>query len=209
MSLVATAVVGAYSADRAADAQVDASNAASGVQMQMFNQSRQDQMPWLQAGQGGLNALMGLYGMQSNGSGGWSRSADPMAMARQYMQQDPSYQFRFGEGQRAIENSALARGNFQSGNTLRAMSDYGQNMASTEFQNIANRLAGLAGTGQSTAQNFGALGANTANAVGSNMLNAGQARASGYMGRYAAMNNMVNQGTQLIGTAMGAGGGGM
>lgn len=204
---ISSAAAGIYSSDKAADAQVDAARAASDVQWRMYDQTRKDNMPWMQAGQGGLNSLMELYGMVNDGRGNYSRSGDPKA-AMKWMQMDPSYQFRLQQGQGALENSAAARGGMLSGNALRALSDYGQNTASMEFGNIANRLAGLSGTGQATAQNLGGFGQNTANAVGGNMLNAGQARASGYMGRYGAVNNATDQIMQMAGMAMGNGMGG-
>ena len=204
---ISSAAVGIYSSDKAADAQVDAARQSSATQMAMFNQTRADNMPWMQAGKGGLNALMQLYGMQGDGAGGWNHSGNndgAMAM----LQQDPSYQFRLQQGQGVLENSAAARGGMLSGNALRALSDYGQNTASQEYGNIANRFAGLAGVGQGSAQYIGQAGMNTGAGVGANQVMAGQARASGYMGRYGAVNNATDQFLKLGGMVMGAGMGG-
>lgn len=55
------------------------------------------------------------------------------------MYADPSYKFRLEEGQRALENSAAARGGLLSGNTGRALQDYGQGAASQEYGNIWGR----------------------------------------------------------------------
>lgn len=195
---------GIYSSNKAAKAQTKAAQQSSNTQMAMFNQAREDNMPWMEAGQGGLNALMELYGLQSDGSGSYTRSADPQA-AMKWLQMDPSYQFRLQQGQGALENSAAARGGMLSGNALRALSDYGQNTASQEFGNVANRLAGLAGVGQGTAQYLGNAGMNTGAAVGANQVMAGQARASGYMGRYNAINNGLEQAMKLAGMAAGGG----
>ena len=52
---------------------------------------------------------------------------------------DPSYQFRLGEGRKALENSAAARGVLNSGGTLADILNYGQQAASQEYQNIFNR----------------------------------------------------------------------
>lgn len=52
---------------------------------------------------------------------------------------DPGYQFRVKEGQRAIENSAAARGALRTGATLKGLSDYNQNAASQEYGNVFNR----------------------------------------------------------------------
>lgn len=52
---------------------------------------------------------------------------------------DPSYQFRLDEGRKALEASASARGVLNTGGTLQDVLEYGQDMASEEYQNIFNR----------------------------------------------------------------------
>lgn len=192
----------AIGANKAAKTQANAANRATDVQLQMFNQSRADQMPWMNAGEGGLNALMQLYGFERNGDS-WGLSSNPAATSNAAMRMDPGYLFRLSQGQQALENSAAARGGLLSGNALRGVTEFGQNFASNEFGNVANRLAALAGFGQSTGQNLGALGANTASNVGNNMMNAGAARASGYTGMSNAFNGMLNNGIGLYGLSQG------
>lgn len=89
----------------------------------------------------------------------------------------PDYQFRLGEGNKNITANASATGGLQSGDTLKALQTYGQNMASGEFGNYMNRLAALAGVGQTSASNVGqaagAYGSNTGNAIGQNASNLG------------------------------------
>lgn len=58
------------------------------------------------------------------------------------MQEDPGYQFRTKQGLQALENSAAARGVLRSGNTYKALEDYGQESASNEYQNVYNRRFG-------------------------------------------------------------------
>lgn len=205
MSFVAAAVYSGYNADKGADAQVDAANSASQVQWDMYNQSRKDQMPWLKAGKGGLNALMALQGFTQDDKGQWSQSPNASSLAQMQMQMDPGYKFRLAQGMDSVQNSAAARGGLLSGNTLKALTDYSQNTASNEYMNAFNRLAGISGTGQAQANSLATLGANTAGNVGNNMLNAGQARASGYAGRSNAVNGFIDNGMQLVGMATGGG----
>ena len=54
---------------------------------------------------------------------------------------DPSYKFRFGEGERAVEQSAAGRGVLRTGGTLKDIANYGQNAASQEYSNIFKRAA--------------------------------------------------------------------
>lgn len=101
----------------------------------------------------------------------------------QFSQDDPSYQFRLGEGQKALERSAAARGTLLGGGTLKAITNYGQQAASQEYQSAYNRamdafkvnqtgrqqrmssladLARLGGTSAATAGQFGMTGAEQA-----------------------------------------------
>ena len=54
-------------------------------------------------------------------------------------QADPGYNFRMAEGVKALERSAAARGLLSSGNTLKGITGYGQDIASQEYQNAFSR----------------------------------------------------------------------
>lgn len=85
---------------------------------------------------------------------------------------DPGYQFRLNQGSRALTNAAGASGMLNSGATAKALTRYGQDYASGEFNNIYNRLAGTAGIGQNATNTTATLGANTAGTIG-NLLTSG------------------------------------
>lgn len=99
---------------------------------------------------------------------------DPMKKVRA----TPGYQFRMDQGQRALERTAAARGDLQSGNTLKAVAEYGQEFASNEYTNAVNRLATMAGLGANTTANQTSALSGT-NVANMNLLSAiGQSRAS-------------------------------
>ena len=109
----------------------------------------------------------------------------------------PGYDFRFQEGVNALDKSAAARGKLFSGGYGRELQRYGQGLATSEFGNYANRLASLAGIGQSATQYGGQLGAQAGSQVGQSAANIGQsimaggtAQASGIVGA----NNAWQQG---------------
>lgn len=52
---------------------------------------------------------------------------------------DPGYQFRLNQGQRALEASAAGRGVLRTGGTLKDILGYGQSLASQEYQNVFDR----------------------------------------------------------------------
>ncbi len=118
-------------------------------------------------------------------------------------QTSPGYQFRVQEGVNALDKSAAAKGLLFSGAQSKALTNFGQNIASEEFNNFANRLASLAGIGQTSVNQSGVIGANFANASSNLMENAGLARASGYVGSA----NALTGGMQNFLTALPAGGG--
>lgn len=109
----------------------------------------------------------------------------------QGFKETPGYQFRLDEGNKAIERMAAARGLRLSGGTLKEAGRYADGLASQEYGNHYNRLAAMAGIGQSaTAQQMNA-GTNYANATSQNALAAGNARASGYMNTANAFTNTM------------------
>jgi len=126
---------------------------------------------------------------------------------------DPGYQFRLDEGTRGVEASAAARGGALSGGALKALARYQQGYASNEFgaaydrfnTNLTgryNRLAGLAGTGQ-TATNTGiaagqamqTANANARGQISDSIGSAGNATAS----MYAGIGNTISQTANNLG----------
>jgi hypothetical protein len=141
-------------------------------------------------------------------------------------QTDPGYAFRQQEGQRAIESSAAARGGALSGGAVKEAMRYNSGLASQEYGNAwnrfqaeqndrYNRLASIAGVGQTAANTLNQQGQNYANSTGNILMDsaanqgemaaqAANARASGYMGSANAWNqalggigNNVMQGLML------------
>lgn len=112
---------------------------------------------------------------------------------------DPGYQFRLDQGRKAINNNAAARGLRYSSDTQKAIGDYTQGMASQEFGNAWNRLAGLSGMGQTATNQQINAGQNYAGAYGQNAMNAGLARSSGYAGINNAFQSGINNGFNILG----------
>lgn len=112
-------------------------------------------------------------------------------------QKEPGYEFRLGEGTKAIERAQAARGGFFSGAAGKALSRYGQDYASNEYgnaynrftqdqSNMYNRYAGLSGMGQTAAQQVSAANQTYGNQLGANYQFAGNALAQGYQNAAAA-----------------------
>jgi hypothetical protein len=125
-------------------------------------------------------------------------------------QQDPGYAFRMEEGLKALDRTAAARGGLLSGGALKGAQRYGQGLASQEYQNAYDRyntnranqlnpLLSISGKGQITANELGTAGANYATNTGQAYMNAGDARASGYIGNAKAWNQAIGGVTNALG----------
>ena len=190
-AIAGSAVIGAYSSNKASKAQQQAQREASAAEERMFNRQVELQEPFRQVG---VNALPELVE---------ASRYTPFGMEQ--FQADPGYGFRLKEGLRALENSAAARGGLLSGNAMRGITRYGQGLASEEFGNAFNRyqaeraarlnpLQSLAGMGQSNAatmaQQAGQYGQNLAQGAAA----MGNIRASGYVGQANALTGALGQG---------------
>lgn len=199
-------LVGAYmssnASEDAANTQANAANQASAVQQQMYNQNVQRLSPWVGAGTNALDNLTGLMG--SNGANGLATS--PFTAAQ--FHQSPGYQWALQQGSQAVANQASAMGGVNSGNTLKALTNYGQGLANQQYQTalqnyqnwqnqIYNMNAGIANTGANAAGMTAGLGAATANQIGSNLIGAGNARAAGQVGSANAWGSALGNIGQL------------
>jgi len=126
-------------------------------------------------------------------------AATPQMTPEQIVKQDPSYQFRMDEGQRAVERGAAARGGSLSGGALRAQTRYAQDYASTEYGKIYDRLSNIAGLGTvgTSQSNQGAMqyGQIASGAAG----NAAYTRGSAYIAGGNAIASGLNSAAQLYG----------
>lgn len=189
-AIIASTLVGARSSSQAASAQSQAADQANALQREQFERQVELQAPFREAG---LRALGKLEG---------ASEYTPFGMGQ--FQQDPGYAFRIGEGQKALDRQAAARGGLISGGALKAAQRYGQEMGSQEYQNAFNRyqverqarlgpLQSLAGVGQTSAQTLGTAGQQYATGAGEAIGAGAQARASGYMGQANTLAGGLNQ----------------
>ena len=186
---------GAYMSSRA-------SKQAAQTQADSADKAAALQQPFLENGYIAQNRLMDVLGMGPNTTsteyGIANRNFSPTDLTNNL---DPGYGFRFGEGMKALNATAAARGGALSGNALRGATEYGQGLASNEYTNAFNRwqtqranllnpLQSLAGVGMTAAGNVGNIGMQGANAT-----------ASGQVGSANAINNGINQGVSQYQTA--------
>jgi len=174
--------LGQRAADKAANAQIGATKDANALIKHMYDQTRADNMPALQARNAGLAGYQNLL-------------KNPSSVA-----QDPGYQFGFDQGTKAIGTQAAARGNYYSGKTLKDLTRFGQDYGQSKFDQSLNRHGNLAGLGQVGSGQIGQAGMQYGQQAGQNLIGAGNARGAaaitGANSWQNALNGLMSYGNQ-------------
>lgn len=183
--------MGAKAAKSAAGQIADSTAYAADIQKEMYEQGRKDLEPYRELG---YTSLKDITERKPFLTGQFEDYKD------QYL--DPSMAFRMKLGTQATERLANIGGGAISGNTLRGLTDYGQNFASTEYTNAFNRfqtergniyntLANIAGMGQGAVNTGVQAGQTTAQNVGTLAVGGAQAQAAGTVGAANAYSNAL------------------
>jgi hypothetical protein len=195
-------LIAAGGAKKAARAQEQAARDAQAANERMLERQIGLQEPFRQAGLTAQEQIMQLLGIGGDASAaGYGSLAKPFGQTD--FEQDPGYAFRQSEGMRALERSASARGNLLSGGTLRGIQRFGQDLASQEYGNAFNRyqiernarlnpLQSLMGSGQSATNVMTGATGQAGQSEQANIMGAGQARASGYVGQANALGGALS-----------------
>lgn len=197
MSFVAVAVVGgavvgagaqAYAANKSAGAAEAAGRNATAESARQFNQTRDDMMPWLQAG-------------------GWALDQQRAMLNGDYSNffNSPDYQAALEMGTAQLDAGAAAGGNLWGGGADADRIQFGQQLATQNLGNYWNRLAGLSQTGQGTANQLGGYGQAYAQQYGQNQWGAANARASAYGQMADAVGDVANSAVGAYGYRKGWG----
>lgn len=171
---------------KGAESQAQASMAATEEQRRQYDQTRQDLMPWQEAGGWALGQQRNFLTGDTSG-----------------FENSPDYAFAVDQGFKGLNRGAAAVGNFGSGGADADRIALGQGLATQYAGNYWNRLAGLSNTGQTTANQLGQFGQQNSAMAGQNAMNAANARASSYANTANAWGNAAGQIGQLGGYAMG------
>lgn len=130
----------AKAAQSAADQQYQATKDASQVQKDMYDQTRKDLNPYMQAGTGALGQMVGFNpGSYKGDQFSFNGSSTPYSSEKFNFEESPSYQFRKEQGMDGIQSGAAASGGLLSGATLKALNNHNSNLASQEFSNAHNQ----------------------------------------------------------------------
>lgn len=189
---VVGSLTAADAARGAADTQAASAAQSDATQRYMYDTTRADNAPFLQAGSNASNRLQQLLGLSGDSS-----ASDYGALSRRFNANDlandtvynTGLQYGLDQGTQGINNQASATGSLLSGATLKALTrfgnDYGTSKAgdaynrfNTDNTNQYNRLAGLMGGGQQASAQVGSAGANYGNNTSNTAIGLGNARAA-------------------------------
>ena len=208
-AVIGSAVVGAYSVNKASKAQERSAEKGMSAeermsdknlefQREMADQQRSDFAPWRDVGERALLAIE--QGIQSGA----------FEVGNINLEDDPGYRVRMQEGIDALDASASSRGRLLSGAQNKALTRYGQEQGSKEYANAYARelqqkqqkynilsnlsqggqssAAGQAQASQQLASSGGNIMANTGRSQNIMNQNIGNARASGYQDQAQVVN---------------------
>lgn len=184
-AVVVGSVIAADSSNKAVKAQKAGTDAGISEQQRQFDLAYADQAPYREAGVDALGKLRS--------------ELDRQPTAEEVMAQ-PGYQFGQRQGQLGLDRRIAAMGGRVSGRALKAASQFNTDYATTGYsaeyqrrQDRLNRLASLAGLGQTSTQASAAAGANSSNAISNMLTSQGNATAAGQIARGNIWGNATNQ----------------
>lgn len=136
-------------------------------------------MGFATTGNAANSASADLLGL--NGAAGQAKSGPAF---QNYLASN-GYKFLMDQGTQAVTGSAASRGLLNSGSTGKALTKFGQGLASTGFDNYLSKLSGQAGQGLTATGQIGEAGTAGGKAAGDAM-QSGISKAGGIFGDLAA-----------------------
>lgn len=182
---VAAAVGGALISKNASDKASRASKNATDQQIaeerRQYDQTRQDQLPFLQTG---YDALKRQKAYLDGDASGFQNSAD--------------YKFAVDQGFKGLNRGLARNGALWSGGGDADRIAFGQGLASQYANNYWSKLAQQAGQGGSTASSLGSLGANMAGNIGGALQANARAAGNSAYNNASSMNNLLGAGADAM-----------
>lgn len=202
-----TAISGVNAATGTANAGIGAGVASGNATLaNTLAGQTQNLSPYLATGAAGATGLTSL-------------AANPnqlnFAPTQAQLEATPGYQFQLQQGQEAIQNQASASGLVNGGNTLKALTSFGQGLAGTTYQNAFNNanttfntnqnatlndLTAAAGTGLNASGQLNSAAQNAGNQIASNTIGGAGAQASNTLGAATYAGNTDTSLQQYLGT---------
>jgi hypothetical protein len=193
-SILGSSLIQGRASKKASEAQAEGAAASTQAQLEMLYKARKDLAPWREAGMEAVERLM---------TGGLIEEAIA-PISENVLRGAPGYQFRLSEGINALDKSAISRGRLFSGAQQKAITRFGQDYASAEYDREFNRRMArlspwfkMAGMGQGVAGQSASMAMDVGRSIGQNALYAGEARASNYINQGNIWSNAISKPAEL------------
>ena len=175
-------------AQSAAGAAMSQANESSQLQKEMYDEYALQASPWATAGRRALSALE-------------ERPDFEFKPEDFNFQADPSYDWRKSQGMSAIDKSGSARGRSLSGAQDKALMEYGQGMASQEYQASFNRHWGEQVNRYNMASGEYNINTNVLQGISQQGLNAAKSIGQAGMNYATNVGNIMGRATEYAGNA--------
>lgn len=190
---IGSSVIGANASKDAAKAQAAAGQQAIQTQKDMFEKAKGYLQPYASLGESVLPTIKGFLGL------------DPNFNMTETLEQTPGYQFAVGEGLKQVGNMEQFAGARNSGNALRAASDYTRQMGYGVFSDMFNKYSGILGNiGLNAAGGIANAATGLGKDVAATQTGIGNAKAAGIMGTANAWASGISGVTDAVGGMMGS-----
>jgi len=175
---IVTGLLGSKSASKSAAAEASAQREAAAEMREFRKEVKEESTPYMEAGRRGL------------------ASAEELMASPELVKDLPGYEFRLQEGLRGVRSALTAKGTLFSGQAAKALTRYGQEYATTEYEKELARRFGFAELGLRGTQTWAQAGGQAAAGAAGYQAGAGQAIAQGsaqQAGLFGTMSGMFAQ----------------
>lgn len=205
---VGGALITSGAAKSAAGTQAKAAKNAANMQMQQYQQTRSDLLPFASAGGSANSALSNMIGV--NGTAAQKQALAAAGLpgltfqpTQEQLEATPGYQFTLSQGLNSVQNGMTARGLGVSGAALKGAAGYATGLANNTLglnagifqQNVANVLNPLqaqANLGENAAAQTGNIGQHAVAGAAGSLTSGAAAQAAGQVGSANALASGLN-----------------
>lgn len=204
-------ILGGLVSKGGSDAAAGAINQAT-LEAQAENKAQRDfnysqASPWISGGRSAMDKIGQLLGFGTmvgeGGQGGaykftgdYDGAVQRNALAG--LQTSPGYQFRLGEGIKALDRSAAAKGRLLSGAQIKGVQSFGEGLASDEYRNYIGDLFNVAGMGNQAQGANAGVNSGLVSQNGNNTMQGAVARGSAYQAGANALASGIGQGINNV-----------
>lgn len=198
-AIIGSAVVGAgtsiMASNKASKTAKNTAEANNALQREIYGENKAALAPFVAAGTTATPAIQALLGLTGD--------ASTQRAAFDRFREGAGYDFRLGEGQKAIDATLSRNGQLDSGAAVKAALRYNQGFASNEFANYYGALTGQQQIGLGAASAQAGVGQNFANATSANNNNAANTSANAALSNAGAINSALQSGLSAYGMSQG------